>query len=151
MLSENIKNLRKSKGYSQETLAAHLHVVRQTVSKWEKGLSVPDAVMLEQMAELFEVPVSSLLEDSNKEPSNIQEQENQNPDNHEIARQLAILNETLAMQAIRRKKIIKRIFIAIALALFILIALYIFCFALFSFHVEKGMNVSSTTAYVKIY
>ena len=38
MLSENIKTLRKQKGYSQETLAAQLNVVRQTVSKWEKGL-----------------------------------------------------------------------------------------------------------------
>lgn len=39
MLGENIKILRKEKGYSQETLAAQLHVVRQTVSKWEKGVS----------------------------------------------------------------------------------------------------------------
>ena len=37
MLSENLKNLRKAKGLSQEELAARLHVVRQTVSKWEKG------------------------------------------------------------------------------------------------------------------
>ena len=46
MLSDNIKILRKKKGYSQETLAEQLHVVRQTISKWEKGISVPDAVML---------------------------------------------------------------------------------------------------------
>lgn len=45
MLSDNIKILRKKKGYSQETLAEQLHVVRQTISKWEKGISVPDAVM----------------------------------------------------------------------------------------------------------
>lgn len=56
MLSDNIKILRKKKGYSQETLAEQLHVVRQTISKWEKGISVPDAVMLDRMAELFEVP-----------------------------------------------------------------------------------------------
>ena len=37
MLSDNIKILRKKKGYSQETLAEQLHVVRQTISKWEKG------------------------------------------------------------------------------------------------------------------
>ena len=61
MLSDNIKILRKKKGYSQETLAEQLHVVRQTISKWEKGISVPDAVMLDRMAELFEVPVSVLL------------------------------------------------------------------------------------------
>ena len=53
MLSDNIKILRKKKGYSQETLAEQLHVVRQTISKWEKGISVPDAVMPDRMAELF--------------------------------------------------------------------------------------------------
>ena len=61
MLGENIRNLRKNKGYSQETLAEQLHVVRQTVSKWEKGLSVPDAEMLNRLSELFEVPVDVLL------------------------------------------------------------------------------------------
>jgi len=39
MLSENIKTIRKSKGLSQEELAVKLNVVRQTVSKWEKGVS----------------------------------------------------------------------------------------------------------------
>ena len=65
MLSDNIKILRKKKGYSQETLAEQLHVVRQTISKWEKGISVPDAVMLDRMAELFEVPLEDLLDDYN--------------------------------------------------------------------------------------
>ena len=46
MLSENIRNFRKAKALSQEELAAKLHVVRQTVSKWETGLSVPDAELL---------------------------------------------------------------------------------------------------------
>ena len=46
MLSDNIRTLRKQKGYSQETLAERLHIVRQTVSKWEKGVSVPDAELL---------------------------------------------------------------------------------------------------------
>lgn len=39
MLNENIKALRKAKGLSQEELAIKLNVVRQTVSKWEKGVS----------------------------------------------------------------------------------------------------------------
>lgn len=39
MLNENIKNLRKAKGLSQEELANRLNVVRQTISKWEKGVS----------------------------------------------------------------------------------------------------------------
>lgn len=39
MLSENLKTLRRQKGFTQEDLAARLNVVRQTVSKWEKGVS----------------------------------------------------------------------------------------------------------------
>lgn len=61
MLSENIKRLRKAKGLSQEELAVKLNVVRQTVSKWEQGLSVPDADLLIALSEAFETPVSTLL------------------------------------------------------------------------------------------
>lgn len=61
MLNENIKNIRKSKGLSQDELAIKLNVVRQTISKWEKGLSVPDSEMLIALSEVFEVPVSTLL------------------------------------------------------------------------------------------
>ncbi|MBC8924487.1 helix-turn-helix transcriptional regulator, partial [Escherichia coli] len=46
MLNENIKAIRKSKGLSQEEIAIKLNVVRQTISKWEQGLSVPDSDML---------------------------------------------------------------------------------------------------------
>ena len=61
MLSQNIRTLRARKGLSQDELAARLHVVRQTVSKWEQGLSVPDADMLVQLADIFEVSVGELL------------------------------------------------------------------------------------------
>ena len=61
MLCENIKAIRKSKGLSQEELAIKLNVVRQTISKWEQGLSVPDADMLISLSEAFETPVSTLL------------------------------------------------------------------------------------------
>ena len=61
MLNENIKGIRKSKGLSQQELAVMLNVVRQTVSKWEQGLSVPDADMLISISEVFETPVSTLL------------------------------------------------------------------------------------------
>lgn len=39
MLNENIKAIRKSKGLTQEELAIKLNVVRQTISKWEQGVS----------------------------------------------------------------------------------------------------------------
>lgn len=61
MLNENIKTLRRSKGLSQEELAIKLNVVRQTISKWEQGLSVPDADLLISLSEVFETPVSTLL------------------------------------------------------------------------------------------
>lgn len=61
MLHENIKTIRKSKGLSQEELAVKLNVVRQTVSKWENGLSVPDSDMLIALSEVLETPVSTLL------------------------------------------------------------------------------------------
>ena len=61
MLNENIKNLRKAKGLSQEELAIKLNVVRQTVSKWEKGLSVPDSNLLISLADELDTSVSILL------------------------------------------------------------------------------------------
>lgn len=60
MLNENIRNLRKVKGLSQEELAIKLNVVRQTISKWEKGLSVPDSSMLVSLAEELDTSVSTL-------------------------------------------------------------------------------------------
>lgn len=61
MLNENIKALRKSKGLSQQELAIKLNVVRQTISKWEQGLSVPDSDLLIALSEALETPVSTLL------------------------------------------------------------------------------------------
>lgn len=62
MLSENIKKIRKSKGLSQQDLALRLNVVRQTVSKWEQGLSVPDSEMLISLSKVLDTPVNVLLE-----------------------------------------------------------------------------------------
>ena len=61
MLNENIRAIRKSKGLSQQELAVKLNVVRQTVSKWETGLSVPDSDMLLVLSAVLETPVSTLL------------------------------------------------------------------------------------------
>ena len=71
MLNENIKNFRKNKGYTQEELANKLNVVRQTISKWEKGYSVPDAEMLKKLAEIFDTNVSQLLGSTIEQDSNI--------------------------------------------------------------------------------
>ena len=61
MIGENIRQARKKKGISQEEMAVKLNVVRQTVSKWESGRSVPDAEMLVQISALLEAPVYRLL------------------------------------------------------------------------------------------
>lgn len=119
MLSDNIKILRKKKGYSQETLAEQLHVVRQTISKWEKGISVPDAVMLDRMAELFEVPVSVLL------GGGLEVEEEQPSELNEIAQQLAVLNDQLVQQAVRRRKVIRYAFVGVFAAIFVLIGVAI--------------------------
>ena len=61
MLNENIKALRKSKGLSQQELAVKVNVVRQTISKWEQVLSVPDSDLLIALSEALDTPVSTLL------------------------------------------------------------------------------------------
>ena len=139
MLSENIRALRKQKGYTQEMLAQQLNVVRQTVSKWEKGLSVPDAEMLESMAELFEVPVSELL------GSRIPEQEQDDDRVDEIAKQLAVLNDQLANQSARRRKTVRRVLIGTPAALLIMFVVYLGLFVLFGYREDANTTLSRTT------
>ena len=64
MFSDQLKRLRKARKLSQEELAVKLNVVRQTVSKWEKGVSVPDAEILLRIAEVLQVSVNELLSSS---------------------------------------------------------------------------------------
>ena len=95
MFSENLKTIRKAKGYTQEELAIKVNVVRQTVSKWEKGLSVPDADVLSHIAEVLEVSVSELL------GADIKQEDSKN----KVAEQLAKISEQLAIKNRRSKKI----------------------------------------------
>ena len=97
MFSDNLKTIRKAKGYTQEELAIKVNVVRQTVSKWEKGFSVPDADVLSHIAEVLEVSVSELLGADIK----------QEDSNNEVAEQLAKISEQLAIKNRRSKKIWK--------------------------------------------
>lgn len=97
MLGENIKNLRKSKGISQQDLAVHLTVVRQTVSKWEQGLSVPDAEMLLKISDFFGVNSAVLLGEGIEAPSKASD----------IAEILAKINAQLAEKNRRSKRIWK--------------------------------------------
>ena len=108
MLNENIKAIRKSKGLSQEELAIRLNVVRQTVSKWERGLSVPDSDMLIAMSEVLETPVSTLLGETMTEPE---------PDDLKaIAAKLEVINLQLAQKKEARRKLLHGLFIVLCIA-----------------------------------
>lgn len=109
MLNENIKAIRKAKGLSQEELAIKLNVVRQTISKWENGLSVPDSDMLISISEIFETPVSALLGES------IIEQEAD--DVKVIAEKLEVINLQLAKRKETWRKILYWAFITLCLLL----------------------------------
>lgn len=112
MLKENIKSLRKAKGLSQEELAIKLNVVRQTISKWEQGLSVPDAEMLISISEIFEAPVSKLLGE------NISETEAD--DLKAISEKLEIINLQLSQRKKERRKIVHWTLISLCIVIIII-------------------------------
>ena len=105
MLNENIRALRKSKGLSQQELAIKLNVVRQTISKWEQGLSVPDSEMLISMSEVLETPVSKLLGETvaETEADNIKA----------ISEKLEVINLQLAQRKTTRRKVIRWLLISL--------------------------------------
>lgn len=105
MLSENIKVIRKSKGLSQQELAIKLNVVRQTLSKWEQGLSVPDANMLILIAEALDTPVSTLLGECVVEA--------EADDVKAISDKLEVINLQLAQRKIVRRRILRWLFVAV--------------------------------------
>ena len=118
MLNENIKAVRKTKGLSQEELAIRLNVVRQTVSKWERGLSVPDSEMLVSVSEALETPVGVLLGETvaGEAPDNLRA----------ISEKLGIINLQLVRQKAARQKMLHWAFIlsgAIIAAVFIILCI----------------------------
>ena len=132
MFQENLKALRRKKGMSQEELAARLHVVRQTISKWEKGLSVPDSDLLIKLAEVFEVSVSELLGER------IEAEEQPNA----LAEQLSRINEQLAIRNWRAARIWKAVAWVIG-GLFVLSLLLVL---LFSVNTDAPLSVDRTTS-----
>ena len=105
MLNENIKRLRKSKGLSQEELAIKLNVVRQTVSKWENGLSVPDSSMLISLADELDTSVSTLLGESVSESTY--------DDLKIISEKLEVINLQLAKTSMAKVKTIRGVLIVL--------------------------------------
>ena len=129
MLKENIKSIRKSKGLSQEELAIKLNVVRQTISKWEQGLSVPDSEMLISISKVLETSVSNLLGE------NIPE--SKVDDLKTISEKLEIINLQLLQRKNTRRKIIHWILISLCT---IIIIIFSSLFLLNSFYLNWNYN-----------
>lgn len=118
MFGENLKKLRKEKGLSQQEVALRLHVVRQTVSKWESGLSVPDADLLVKLADVLGTDVSHLLcGEADRRESRGQEEA--------LVEQLVELNRHLAEKNRRARRIWKAVGIAVALFLLFYVLLVV--------------------------
>lgn len=117
MLNENIKAIRKSKGLSQQELAVKLNVVRQTVSKWEQGLSVPDSDMLISISEILETPVSTLLGETvvETEADSLKA----------ISEKLEVINLQLAQRKTNRRKILHWLLISLCAVIVIISAILI--------------------------
>ncbi len=129
MLKENIKSLRKSKRLSQEELAIKLNVVRQTISKWEQGLSVPDAEMLIKISEVFDTPVSTLLGENISEAKV--------DDLKAISEKLEIINLQLSQRKNEKRKIIHWLLILLCV---IIVGIFLFLFLLNSPYLNLDYN-----------
>ena len=129
MLNENIKNLRKSKGLSQEELAVKLDVVRQTVSKWENGLSVPDSSMLISLANQLDTSVSALLGEN--------VQENRSDDIKTISEKLEVINLQLARRSMARVKTIRWVLFSLCT---LIVMIFIALAVMNSSYLERNYN-----------
>jgi len=118
MLSENIKTIRKAKGLTQQELAVKLNVVRQTISKWEQGLSVPDSELLLALSEALETPVSTLLGEASTEP--------EADDLKAISKKLEVLNLQLSKRQQSRRKTAHWLFISLAIVIVLITAVLFF-------------------------
>lgn len=117
--------MRKAKGLSQEELALKLNVVRQTVSKWEQGLSVPDAEMLISMSEVLDTSVNALLGESIPEK--------REDDLKVIAKKLEVINSQLAKRDRTRRKMAHW---AMILLCIIIMIVFILLFLVSSFYLN---------------
>ncbi len=115
MLNENIKAIRKSKGLSQQELAVRLNIVRQTVSKWEQGRSVPDSDLLISLSEVLETPVSTLLGETVTET--------EADTLKAISEKLEVINLQLAQRKTRGRKIIHWSLISLCAVIVIVFAI----------------------------
>lgn len=125
MLCENITRFRKAKGLSQEELAVRLNVVRQTVSKWERGLSVPDSELLIALADVLEIPVSTLLGETVPEPKG-ESDAAEGETIQAISARLETINTQLARTRLTRRRVLRGVWIALAVGI-VLVWMLLIC------------------------
>lgn len=140
MLSENIRTIRKAKGLSQEELAVKLNVVRQTISKWEQGLSVPDSELLLALSKALETPVSTLLGETVTE--------SEADDLKAISQKLEVINLQLSQRQQARRKRVQGSLIALAVFTVLVTATF---YLLDSSYLEWNYNDPETAVLGTIY
>lgn len=139
MLGDNIKRYRKERGFTQEELAIRLHVVRQTVSKWEKNLSVPDAAQLQNLAQELDVSVPELLGADTETSAG----------RNEIAEQLSRINEQMAVRNRRSKRIWTIVAIILALAILLPLLGAVLGTADYNRFLAEGITLSDNSPYTE--
>lgn len=145
MFHTNLKTIREEKGLTQDALANQLNVVRQTISKWERGLSMPDVDLLMKLATALDCTIDRLLGCS------------ENVDMSELAIQLAFLNQQFSVKNRREEKIwgtiglilkiVGGIFIGYIVLLLVLVIAGITMFSSGS----SGSTTSSSSEVIEIY
>ena len=120
-IGKKLLSLRQEKGISQEALGRELNVSRQTVSKWESDLGLPDMKMMITISQFYEISITQLLDlDDETEADSI----------NKIYEQTSLVLENLQKE--NKKKIIRDWIIIIICTLCLCVALAIL--------VKKGTN-----------
>jgi len=140
MFGDNLKTMRRQRGFSQEALAERLNIVRQTISKWEKGLSVPDAEMLIQLADILDTTVATLL----GETVDIEDESNKNT----ISAQLEQLNALLAEKNRRSRRVWRTI--AVVLFSFFVVSVLLVVIGLVSYSFKTDVSIDDITTEIII-
>jgi len=136
MFGDDLKAIRKQKGFSQEALAERLHLVRQTISKWETGLSVPDAEMLIRLADVLDTTVATLLGGTVDIEDDV--------DRNTISKQLAQLNALLAEKNRRSRRIWRTIAIVLVSFFAVSVLLVVFGVTMFSYKTDGPISGPAT-------
>lgn len=130
MIGEKIKIIRKNKGMTQEELAIKLNVVRQTISKWEKGFSVPDADMVQKISEILEVDIKQLLGTE----TNVEE------GGDELVEQLSRINELLSIKNRLSRRVWKIVGFVLLVIMLFSILFYIWGNTVFNSFFDSGTS-----------